>query len=1050
MIPMRVYVEGFMSYRNGAELLFDGAPLWALSGKNGAGKSAIFDAITFALYGISRLGEQNKKDLINQQADNLVVEVDFALGDILYRAKRTLPRRGRGTYQISRIEPPRSSTGKSKLLPESDTDTEKGFEAWITDKIGLKADTFTASVLLQQGNSEAMLNADPRIRHEMLGQIVDLSAYQCLYERAYEKHKKLKEKAETFQDELKALAPVDEGEIDLLDKAIEEANEKSKAAQKRLRKLAALKVHAKNWEKLVTEQNRIADALEEAKSLMAQASRIEQDAKRLIELEGVLPQLEYLFREQQHLAKSDELIANHKAKAEEWAEELEKAQGELTLAKNTLEDLKKQQERWQAQKEEAQAALLELASPMGELKQLDDARSELNELAKKLDAYSPDLDEQIKRLETEVDLLAELKNALPWLKQFAQARENWRKAKLQEKAAEAKISELTTRLSELSGEQTTVEQQAIEAETWVNKLHQHATKTGTLLEEAQKRLDRLNEVEGKPTCSYCGQPLTPEHLGEERRRLEEELQRAKDEAKKAEEEHQKAARQHKELVKKAKKLDKTAQELEKDKRDSEQDLENARRDQASAEAQARTALENLPQIYREQISPATIVEIASCFEVEYPTQTELGTLTKKVIGYDDQKQELDALTQKAGQRDRLLAQLEPAQNRLHELEEKYPAEQAQEIRNAHQTAEKSKKEAEGELSKLNKQLPKAEERKKKADEAVKQADDEQRQANEQGNTEIARQKEIKRSIANRKADLPEEWQAVADSLTEEQLKYWQGEVESLTEAKERLEKLNEAKREQKTREQRLSQIQEEVAEIPVEAQRPITDLEQEEEKVSTEQKEADEARRQAENSKRLLEERHNRRCGLKSKLQRAAEQAELHKDLARLLGRDHLQRYLLQQAELGIVTSANEILDRISGGTLRLELKQSQGTSGKGRNNKAAKALDIMAYNSEVGQKPILVALLSGSQRFRVAVSLALGIGQYMSQESRRIESVIIDEGFGGLDQDGRREMIDELHRLKDFMGRIILVSHQEEFARAFVNRYEVTLEDGTSQVKRM
>lgn len=72
----------------------------------------------------------------------------------------------------------------------------------------------------------------------------------------------------------------------------------------------------------------------------------------------------------------------------------------------------------------------------------------------------------------------------------------------------------------------------------------------------------------------------------------------------------------------------------------------------------------------------------------------------------------------------------------------------------------------------------------------------------------------------------------------------------------------------------------------------------------------------------------------------------------------------------------------------------------------------------------------------------------FASQEAKRVESAIIDEGFGGLDKEGRNQMIDELHELKHELNRIILVSHQEEFASAFRdNGYEIRLDNGTSSV---
>lgn len=84
------------------------------------------------------------------------------------------------------------------------------------------------------------------------------------------------------------------------------------------------------------------------------------------------------------------------------------------------------------------------------------------------------------------------------------------------------------------------------------------------------------------------------------------------------------------------------------------------------------------------------------------------------------------------------------------------------------------------------------------------------------------------------------------------------------------------------------------------------------------------------------------------------------------------------------------------------------------------------------GDKPILASLVSGSQRFRIAISLALGIGQYIGNESNRIESVIIDEGFGSLDREGRESIIQELYNLCQHLKRIILVSHREELSCGF------------------
>src|SRR3954471_268626 len=96
MIPRRVKLSGFLSYKDEQEIAFDGSALWMLSGLNGSGKSAIFDAVTYALFAYHRGGSLHANELINKESDTMVVEFDFVLDGKLYRAKRTLKRDARG------------------------------------------------------------------------------------------------------------------------------------------------------------------------------------------------------------------------------------------------------------------------------------------------------------------------------------------------------------------------------------------------------------------------------------------------------------------------------------------------------------------------------------------------------------------------------------------------------------------------------------------------------------------------------------------------------------------------------------------------------------------------------------------------------------------------------------------------------------------------------------------------------------------------------------------------------------------------------------------
>src|SRR5437667_1226558 len=106
MIPRRVSLRGFLCYRDEQEIDFWGASLWMLAGLNGSGKSSIFDAVTYALFGHHRGGGENAHELINKDSDRASIAVEFALAGERFQIHRTLQRtkqgKARGTQQIYR------------------------------------------------------------------------------------------------------------------------------------------------------------------------------------------------------------------------------------------------------------------------------------------------------------------------------------------------------------------------------------------------------------------------------------------------------------------------------------------------------------------------------------------------------------------------------------------------------------------------------------------------------------------------------------------------------------------------------------------------------------------------------------------------------------------------------------------------------------------------------------------------------------------------------------------------------------------------------------
>jgi DNA repair exonuclease SbcCD ATPase subunit len=176
-----------------------------------------------------------------------------------------------------------------------------------------------------------------------------------------------------------------------------------------------------------------------------------------------------------------------------------------------------------------------------------------------------------------------------------------------------------------------------------------------------------------------------------------------------------------------------------------------------------------------------------------------------------------------------------------------------------------------------------------------------------------------------------------------------------------------------------------------------------------------------------------------SALQKIRKQYELSEKLVAAFGRDGLQSQIVQEAQIRIRDAANTTLSHLSNGTWQIELEGEDDNE-----------LEILAQDiSQPGMPKRPFEYLSGGEKFRVAISLAVAIGQSIAG-GRTVETLIIDEGFGSLDEISRDNLVKELRRLSEDIlhnGKVVIVSHQEDICEEFTNRYKI-YKDSTGAAK--
>jgi exonuclease SbcC len=100
MVPLKLSLKNFLSYGDSTPPLdFRVFDIACLSGKNGHGKSAIIDAITWALWGKCRV--KSNEEVIKRGEREAYVELEFEVEKNHYRVIRSLNRKGTVSLPLS-------------------------------------------------------------------------------------------------------------------------------------------------------------------------------------------------------------------------------------------------------------------------------------------------------------------------------------------------------------------------------------------------------------------------------------------------------------------------------------------------------------------------------------------------------------------------------------------------------------------------------------------------------------------------------------------------------------------------------------------------------------------------------------------------------------------------------------------------------------------------------------------------------------------------------------------------------------------------------------
>ena len=1004
MIPIQLTLKNFLSYSD-ATLDFRGLHTACICGSNGAGKSSLLEAITWAIWGESRASSED--DVIQTGAKEVRVDFIFEANQQTYKVIRTRVRGGSGALEFQ-IQIP---TGFRAL-------TGKGVRATqdlILEHIKLDYDTFINSAYLRQGRADEFMLKRPSERKEILAELLKLNQYDELEERAKELSRQFKARTEELErllDSLKSQLQQREAIAQKqgdLEAEINQLQQVQAFENIQLQSLQVVQHQRQNWEQQLNfVRQQYQNLTQDCDRLQQEQSAIDSGLSSLEELLNQAAEIEAGYNQYQVLQSQEEAMGAQfeeysraqqarQQKQQQLTKQINEIERQLQHAEAQLAAVQQQEQELQqtlTKSDEVEAALAQLAAARNRVAQMDQLQLQVAPLLQQRATLQSQLDRAHAGLVARLEQLGATANQLQ--------RQHRRQPQLQQA-----VMEVAIQIEELEKKRVylqRVQEKGQERRHLIERLQAHQRDFEKLLGELQQKLQMLQNPNA--ICPLCERSLEEHYWNRVVDKTKIEYKDAQDELWIVRERMAVSDREIQVLRQEYREI---SQEL------SHYDALREQRGQLAAQLQATSDVEQqLQEIVAEKQQLERWLQMGN---YAHETQAELQQLQQYLqqLNYNEQDH---ALARNEVERWRWaeirLSQIKDAAKRQAQIEARKPEIQAQIAQLQTRTQqEATQSECARQIAALERHIA------------------EIGYVSEQHNN---------LRIAVRKA---QSWQLRYQQLVGAQQQYPQ--------LKTRLQELEVSLQARLTERQRLATQIESIVQQLEESGNPSAQIPALEQQLASRRRQLDEQIAQLGRLQQLAHQLETLQLQYEQQqqqLQEARRQHRIYQELSQAFGKNGIQALMIENVLPQLEIETNQLLSRLSANQLHVQfVTQRAGKSGKAskKNAKLIDTLDILIADAR-GTRAY--ETYSGGEAFRINFAIRLALAKLLAQRAgAALQLLIVDEGFGTQDAEGCDRLIAAINAIASDFACILTVTHMPHLKEAFKARIEVNKTQSGSQV---